>query len=160
MSTVDPLVVSALALAGVACVVALVAILQVSKARKQLQIFRGTSDEQDILASGALQASRSEDLAGRVQRLSAAVAICQRDVAASLRHLAVVRFNAVEDMGGQFSFSAAILDDSANGMVLTSIQGHNQARIYAKTVLDGTSEHPLSPEEKQAIAAAVPRSDA
>ena len=156
MNTNDSLVIAALVIAGISLLVAVVAVVQVNRARKQLVSLRGTAEETDLLDATSAQARRVDDLNERVQRLSTSVALCQRDVAASLRHLAVVRFNAMSDMGGQFSFSAAILDDQANGIVLTSIQGHNQARIYAKTILDGDCEQPLSPEEKQAIAAAKP----
>jgi uncharacterized protein YoxC len=154
--THDQLLYAALAVAALSLVVALVAVIQVNRARKQLKVLRGTTEETDLLTATAGQAQRVDELFEKVQRLSTSVALCQRDVAASLRHLAVVRFNAMSDMGGQFSFSAAILDDQANGIILTSIQGHNQGRIYAKTILNGECEQPLSPEEKQAIASARP----
>ena len=156
MNSTDQLLYAALGIAALSLVVALVAVIQVNRARKQLKVLRGTAEESDLLAATAGQAQRVEDLIEKVQKLTTSVALCQRDVAASLRHLAVVRFNAMSDMGGQFSFSAAILDDSANGIILTSIQGHNQGRIYAKTILNGECEQPLSPEEKQAIASARP----
>ena len=97
----------------------------------------------------------SSDLS-RVTRLSLRIDEIQTDVAASLRHVAVVRFNALSEIGGQFSFAAALLDDAGNGIVLTSIQGQNHGRLYGKTVVAGTSDAPLSPEELEAIKNARP----
>ena len=54
-------------------------------------------------------------------------------------------------MGGRLSFSAALLDDSGDGLVLTSINGRSETRTYAKGVKAGESDHSLSPEEQQAI---------
>jgi hypothetical protein len=54
-------------------------------------------------------------------------------------------------MGGRMSFSAALLDDAGDGLVLTSINGRSETRTYAKGVKAGSSDHTLSPEEEQAI---------
>lgn len=147
----------ALSVASLSLLVAIFAVLSARKARKQIVIFRGTASEEDVLAAGIMQAERVDELAEKVARLGQSVVVAQRDVAASLRHLAVVRYNATGDMGGQFSFSLAILDDAANGIVITSIQGHNSGRVYSKTVFNGKSETALSPEETQAIANARPK---
>jgi len=153
---VDPIVVTAIVISVASLTFAALAFYQVSKARKEMRIFRGDADEMDILEASAEHGRRNDQLEDRIQRLAKVVAICQRDTAESLRHLAVVRFNAVADMGGQFSFSAAMLDDSGSGVVFTSIQGHNQGRFYAKSIIDGKSEYPLTPEEAQAIDSARP----
>jgi hypothetical protein len=71
--------------------------------------------------------------------------------------VSVVRYDAFADMGGRLSFSAALLDDAGDGIVLTSINGRTETRSYAKGVKGGASEHTLSPEEEQAIAFALRR---
>lgn len=75
-------------------------------------------------------------------------------VAAALRHVAVVRYDAFGDIGGRLSFSAALLDDSGDGLVITSIHARDESRTYAKGVIGGRSEVTLTPEEQQAVAAA------
>lgn len=91
------------------------------------------------------------DLPEDVPGLRSEVAALRLDLAASLRHLAVVRYDAFEDSGGHLSWSVAILDDSGSGMVLTSIHGRQDTRSYAKAVTDWESEQLLSPEEDEAI---------
>jgi hypothetical protein len=73
----------------------------------------------------------------------------------AVRHVGLVRFDAFEDMGGRLSFSAALLDDKGDGIVITSINGRQDTRCYAKTVQRGTSIHNLSDEEEQAIREAM-----
>ncbi|MEN9710095.1 MAG: hypothetical protein RL441_87 [Actinomycetota bacterium] len=157
MTQADQLATSAIAVAVIATAIAVYALLQARKARKMMTIYRGVGSETDILEAAAAHALRNEELNTQIQRLRHQLAIAQRDISEALRHMAVVRFNAVQDMGGQISFSAAMLDDEGNGIVLTSIQAHSQGRVYAKSVIAGTSEYPLTPEEKQAIAAARPQ---
>ena len=62
------------------------------------------------------------------------VAALKAENAQALRNLAVVRYDAFTDTGGQLSWSMALLDDSGSGVVLTSIQGRNESRTYAKNV--------------------------
>jgi Protein of unknown function (DUF4446) len=73
----------------------------------------------------------------------------------TVQHVGVVRFDAFEDMGGRLSFSAALLDDKGDGVVITSINGRQDTRCYAKQVRNGTSIHNLSEEEEQAIREAL-----
>jgi len=84
------------------------------------------------------------------------VAALRAEAAGSLRHLAVVRYDAFGDMGGQLSWSVALLDDAGDGVVLSSIHGRSEARSYAKPVSGWSSDQVLSPEEQEAIANARP----
>jgi hypothetical protein len=91
-----------------------------------------------------------------VQGLRQEVAALRAEGGYALKHLAVVRYDAFGDMGGHLSWSLALLDDDGNGVVLTSIHGRSEARTYAKSVSEWTSEQQLSPEEDEALGAARP----
>jgi hypothetical protein len=86
-----------------------------------------------------------------VARLRDEVKTLRLDLADALRHLAVVRYDAFGTIGGHMSWSMALLDDNGNGVVLTSINGRNESRSYAKNVREFTSDAKLSPEEQEAI---------
>ena len=73
----------------------------------------------------------------------------------AVQNVGIVRFDAFEDMGGRLSFSAALLDADGDGIVITSINGRQDARCYAKPVRGGASNHNLSDEEEQAIREAL-----
>jgi hypothetical protein len=94
------------------------------------------------------------DSVDETRTLRGELAAARADVEA-LRHVAVVRYDAFGDMGGRLSFTAALLDDSGDGLVITSIHGRSEARTYAKGVKAGVSEQSLSPEEQQAIELAM-----
>ena len=86
-----------------------------------------------------------------VARLRDEVATLRLELADALRHLAVVRYDAFGEMGGHLSWSMALLDDHGNGVVLTSINGRNESRSYAKNVREFAGDAKLSPEEIEAI---------
>jgi len=73
----------------------------------------------------------------------------------SLQHVGIVRFNPFEDTGSDQSFAIALLDDRRDGIVLSSLHGRGQTRVFAKPVEGGESKHQLSDEEAQAIRIAV-----
>ena len=91
-----------------------------------------------------------------VHGLRQEVAALKAEAVDALRHLAVVRYDAFGDVGGHLSWSIALLDDSGNGVVLTSIHGRSEARTYAKSITSWSCEQQLSPEEDEAIAHARP----
>ena len=58
-------------------------------------------------------------------------------------------------MSGQQSSTMALLDANSSGVVVSSILHRDHARVYVKQVHEGESELELSPEEREAIEAAM-----
>ncbi|MCL6537419.1 MAG: DUF4446 family protein [Acidothermus sp.] len=112
--------------------------------------FAGT-EEKSLIAAVAHHAEETAKLRAELATLARELADLRADLAQALRHVAVVRYDAFGDMGGRMSFSAAVLDDAGDGLVISSIHGRTETRTYAKGVRRGTSDQPLSPEEEQAI---------
>ena len=75
----------------------------------------------------------------------------------AIRNVALVRYDAFREMSGRMSFSLALLDDAGDGVAITAVSGAGDTRVYAKSIADGRGEHDLSPEEEQAVDAALQR---
>jgi hypothetical protein len=58
-------------------------------------------------------------------------------------------------MSGRQSSTLALLDARRSGLVLSSIVHRDQARLYVKQVHEGEAEVELSPEEQEAVHAAL-----
>ena len=78
-------------------------------------------------------------------------------VKGAVQHVGMIRYDAFEDVGGRLSFSCALLDDFGDGVVITSINGRQDTRVYAKPIRGGRSSHNLSEEEVAAIQQAISR---
>jgi hypothetical protein len=151
------LVWTALGAAVVAVLALLVAVgaqLRLSRVRRDFRTLHGDG-ETDIARVAAGQNHRIDRLGADVARLQAEAEATRADVRQSLRHVAVVRYDAFGDMGGRLSFSAAVVDDAGDGIVISSIHARAESRTYAKAVVDGRSSITLTPEEQQALAAAA-----
>lgn len=159
MSQSDQLVLALGGIAIVALLVAVVALVQLRKVRRDLLLTRGSDGEQSFVEAVAQHVRHTKSLQADVERVQTQLAIAQRDVSAALRHVSVVRFDAFGDMGGRLSFTTALLDDNGDGLLLTSIHGHTESRMYLKTVVNRTVDGRISPEEQEAIAHANPVSN-
>ncbi len=72
-----------------------------------------------------------------------------------LQKIGLIRFKAFQNSGGDQSFALALLDASGDGIVMSSIFGRDEARVYCKPVQHGVSSYPTSAEEKEAIEKAL-----
>ncbi|MHB8631367.1 MAG: DUF4446 family protein [Candidatus Limnocylindria bacterium] len=158
--TLDPsalsLAVIALALATAGLAVWL-AMLQRSASRVRSRLRRilsdnGTAGLDEILDR---QAKRLEQLGGRVDALNALERELEASSRLALQKVGIVRFNPFQDTGGDQSFAIALLDQGGTGLVVSSLHGRSETRVFAKQVTNGRSKHSLSAEEQQAIREAL-----
>jgi hypothetical protein len=96
-----------------------------------------------------------QQLNSAVRQLSGEDSRLRDRLMGAVQRVGLVRYDAFEDMGGRLSFSCALLDEHGSGVVVTSINGRQDTRVYAKPVAAGSSDHNLSEEEEQAIREAV-----
>ncbi|MBU1178609.1 DUF4446 family protein [Patescibacteria group bacterium] len=69
----------------------------------------------------------------------------------SISRVGLVRFNPFHDTGSNQSFSVALLNSHSNGVILSSLHGRQETRVYSKPVVGGKSEYNLTEEEQEAI---------
>lgn len=81
--------------------------------------------------------------------------ILKEKLSKSIQKFNIIRYKAFEDVGGDLSFSLAMLDEKNDGMVLTGIHARDFNGIYAKPIKNGESRYDLSSEEKEALDGAL-----
>ena len=126
--------------------------IQLSETKKRLDSFcvgkSGKNLEELIVCCGkgieSLEEKNRELLKKTIENNSIALN--------GIQHVGVVRFNPFKDMGGDQSFSIALLNAHKDGLVISSLFTESGVRIYAKSIKNGESKYQLSEEEKQAIA--------
>ena len=69
----------------------------------------------------------------------------------SIHKVGVVRFNPFGNIGGDQSFSIALLDSQDNGVVVSALHAPEGTRMYAKPIKEGTSKYQLTAEEQDAL---------
>src|SRR5438270_410445 len=94
-------------------------------------------------------------VSSRLDDLNTMTEYLEQRTRGSLQHIGLVRFNPFDDTGSDQSFAIAMLDDRRDGIVISSLHGRANTRVFAKPVENGTSRHALSDEEADAIRIAV-----
>jgi hypothetical protein len=122
-------------------------------AADQRRAFDGV--EVDVLATLARHARRLDGLDGDVTGVRDHSESVRAGLGHALSRIGVVRYDAFENVGGELSFSLALLDEHDDGLVLSSINGRADGRTYLKVVAGGTSASQLSDEERAAVVAAT-----
>lgn len=93
-----------------------------------------------------IQANQTE-----IERLSSAVGSLDAAQVRAIQRVGLVRFNPFDDMGGQYSFALALADGVGSGVVLCSLHGRGNTRMYAKPIVNWDSPVQLGEEEQQAV---------
>jgi predicted signal transduction protein with EAL and GGDEF domain len=144
---------------AVVCAVLLVLVLvlfrRVSAAEQRFAgVTRGESGRslEEVLSA---HLDRVEAMGREVDELTARTAITEAAQRRSFQRIGLVRFNPFEDTGGNQSFALALLDQSGDGFVVSSLHARAGTRVYGKAISKGTSESNLSAEESEALRLAL-----
>jgi hypothetical protein len=118
--------------------------------RDYRELVRGTDGAtlHDRLVGSAEQSVKASE---RMAQIESTHAVVEGRTRRSLQHIGLVRFNPFDDTGSDQSFAIALLDDARDGVVISSLHGRANTRVFAKPVSNGGSAHNLSEEESQAI---------
>lgn len=141
----------AVLLGAVSLAVSVAVVFSFASVRRRLILLQGKAGQQDILSAVAGQVEEVRGLRGDIRGLAEQLAALGAAFQGTLQRVSVFRYDAFEDMGGKLSFSAALLDARGSGVVISCINGRQEARTYAKPVEQGRSVYNLSPEEEEAI---------
>jgi hypothetical protein len=157
----------ALVLAYVAVLAAYFALRTLAKLRRAASSLatgaRGPEARASLIEATHRNTERVEVIAEEIADLRALVAGNMKErkdvhpgqVQGALSNVALVRYDAFGEMSGRMSFSLALLDEHGDGVTISAIAGTADTRVYAKSVSAGKGEHELSPEEQQAVSAAL-----
>lgn len=146
-------------IAVTALVLAIVLAVRLRRLRAAQRAVLGELGERDLVEHAARLERGFLELRDWVEETATGVEA--RLVAAEARidgciaHRALVRYDAYGELSGQQSSSIALLDARRSGVVLSSIAHRDSARMYVKQVVEGRAERELSPEEQEAVAAAL-----
>ena len=158
-STQGIVALGAAAVALAALVLAVVLAVKLRRMRAAQRAVLGDAGERDLVVHAARLEQGFIELRDWVEEvakgLDERVAGAEARIDGCVAYRSLVRYDAYGEMSGHQSSSVALLDERRSGVVLSSILHREQARVYVKQVVEGESEHELSPEEQQAIDSAL-----
>ena len=94
-------------------------------------------------------------LKGTADRNKKDIRILYKNMESAIQKTGIVKYDAFNQMGGQLSFSLALLDENNNGFILNSVHSAEGSYSYTKEIIGGKCAIDLGEEEKQALALAM-----
>lgn len=85
------------------------------------------------------------------------IRILYKNMERTFQKLGIVKYDAFNQMGGQLSFSLALLDENNDGFIINSVHSSEGCYSYTKEIKGGTSPISLGAEEEQALSIAMGR---
>jgi hypothetical protein len=157
-STQGLVALGAAAVALIALIFCVVLAVKLRRLRTAQRTVLGAGD-QDIVQHAATLQDAFVQLRDWVEetaaRLESRVGAAEQRMDGCVAHTSLVRYDAMNELSGQQSSTVALLDSRRTGIVISSILHRDQARFYVKELREGNSEYDLSPEEQEAVAAAL-----
>jgi hypothetical protein len=117
-------------------------------------LFKGNEDR-DLESVLINLSEKSYQLSNNLTKLEEQVTGNQVREEMHLQNWALIRFKAFQNTGSDQSFALALLDAVGDGVVMSSLFGRDESRVYCKPVERGQSVYPLTDEEKEAITTAL-----
>ena len=158
-STTGIVALAAGGLALVALIAVVVLVRSLRRLRADQRAILGGSSPQDLVAHAAELdrgfGSLHDYVGDVVASLDARLTAAEGRLDGAVAFHGLVRYDAYNEMSGRQSTSIALLDSRGSGIVISSIHHRDQARLYAKQVVAGRAELELSPEEEEAMRAAL-----
>lgn len=86
-----------------------------------------------------------------IDTINKEIELIKKDATNHLQKFSLVQFNPFSELGGNHSFSLAILDSHLMGFIITGLHTRERTRVYIKKVEKGKCKQDLSKEEKEAL---------
>ncbi len=94
---------------------------------------------------------RMDEQAECLKRVEGQIARFDRILPHTIQGYGVVRYSAFPDVGGDQSFSMALVDEHGNGVMVSGLHGRDATRVYSKPLTQWRSNYSLGAEEQQAL---------
>jgi hypothetical protein len=158
-TTTGIVAVAGAALAVVALLAVIVMARRLARLRADQRVVFGEKDARDLVTHAAEMDRDFRALHSYVEDLSTGLqsrlGTAEERLDGAIAHHGLVRYDAYNEMSGRQSTSIALLDARGSGVVVSSIHHRDQARLYAKQVIEGHGQLELSPEELEAVRVAL-----
>lgn len=150
------IVILALAVLLLIVIILLIVLLcKYSKLKKRLDRFLQGSDgkslEQDII--GLIEDNKF--IKNTTESNKKDIRILYKNLESAYQKMGLVKYDAFNQMGGQLSFSLALLDENNNGFIINSVHSTEGCYSYTKEIKYGTCSISLGKEEEEALSIAM-----
>lgn len=140
-----------LIIASLAIILSLGVLIWTSILEHRLAKFFGKTEAGDLEEILVALVSKFEDLSHKTAVSAKNHQDLASKVAGGVSKVHTVRFSPFKSEGGHQSFATAFINDHGDGVVISSLYTREKVGIYAKPLINFSSDYELTDEELEAI---------
>lgn len=133
----------------------IVTLCKVGKLKKRLNSFITGSDGQSLEEEIASICQDNKILKSATAENKKDIRTLYKNMESAYQKMGLVKYDAFNQMGGQLSFSLALLDERNDGFIINSVHSTEGCYSYTKEIRNGECSLSLGKEEAEALAMAM-----
>ena len=133
----------------------IVQIVKVSRLKKRLDQFLTGKDGKSLEEDIAKLYEDNQFLKSNVEKNRKDIRTLFKRMESAFQKMGLVKYDAFSQMGGQLSYSFALLDENDNGVIINSVHSTEGCYSYTKEIKNGECKISLGQEESEALAIAM-----
>lgn len=133
----------------------IVQIRKTSKLKKRLDKFLSGKDGASLEKDIAGLYEDNKFLKANTEKNKKDIRTLYKNMESAYQKMGLVKYDAFSQMGGQLSFSLALLDENNNGFIINSVHSSEGCYSYTKEIKLGQCAIDLGAEEAEALAMAM-----
>lgn len=136
-------------------IIAIIAIVKMVRMENKLNAFLCGKDGMSLEESILSVHEENKYLKSCADRNKKDIRILYKKAERTLSKVGLVKYDAFQQMGGQLSFSLALLDEHNDGFIINSVHGTDGCYSYTKEIKEGSCKLALGKEEEKALTLAI-----
>ena len=151
----DYIIIGLTALVLILIILMIVNIVQMKKLKKNYKIFMSGKDAQTLEDTLVKRLDQVDELMQSNADNAKNIEALFENMKSTYQKMGLVKYDALNEMGGKLSFSLAMLDVGNNGFIINAMHTREGCYTYIKEIIDGNSVIVLSNEEQEALNNAI-----
>ncbi len=151
----DYVVIGLAALVVILIIIMIVNQVKINKLRKRYEVFMKGKTAKSLEDTLVYRLEQVDDLIKNNAANERNINAIQKRMEFAFQKYAVVKYDALEEMGGKLSYALCMLNEKNDGYIINTVHSREGCYSYVKEIIDGNSVIGLAEEEIQALEEAL-----
>ncbi len=151
----DYVVIGLAALVVILIIIMIVNQVKMNKLRKRYEVFMKGKTAKSLEDTLIFRLEQVDDLIKNNAANERNINAIQKRMEFAFQKYAVVKYDALEEMGGKLSYALCMLNEKNDGYIINTVHSREGCYSYVKEIIDGNSVIGLAEEEIQALEEAL-----
>lgn len=151
----DYIIIGLAAIALILLILIIVNMVKLSKLKKRYEFFMTGNEAKNLEDTLIFRLEQIDELIEANMANERNIDLIFKKLTKTFCKFGLIKYNALDEMGGKLSFSLAMLNELNDGYVINAVHTREGCYTYTKEIINGNSVIQLAEEEAEALDAAM-----